>query len=201
LKKQSITFFFPNKVKAWSIEKIKKEILKQKRQYIGLKFEKPEIIVENLYPQVRKAVRSIWESCERNDFTIFDIKFHIDNKEDNIYIILKTKDELLPETQIHTGPPVKMKKNAEEFMKKWGDNPRVTKKPYEKNGRLLVELKRDYIDIKNYLKVHTKKLSLGKHIDKIVKKKYDLLNLEGLLTDNLKEFWTEYLDKKMTWER
>jgi len=201
LKKPSITFFFPNKVKPWSLEKIKKMIKQQKCQYIGLRFEKPDIIVENLYPQVRKAVRSIWESCERNDFTIFDMKFHIDNKEDSIYIILKTKDELLPETQIHTGPPVKMKKNAEDFKRKWAGNKRVIKKPYEKNGRLFIELKREYTDIKDFLKVHTKKLSLGKHIDKIIKKKYELLNLEGLLNDNLREFWTEYLDGKMTWER
>ena len=41
-----------------------------------MKFEKPDIIVENLYPQVRKAVRSIWESCERNDFTI--LEYHTD---------------------------------------------------------------------------------------------------------------------------
>ena len=201
LKKPKITFFFPNKVKPWPLEKIKKEIQKQNCQYIGLKFEKPDIIVENLYPQVRKAVRSIWESCERNDFTILDMRFHIDNKEDSIYIILKTKDELLPETQIHTGPPVKMKKNAEDFKRKWAGNKRVIKKPYEKNGRLFIELKREYKDIKDFLRDNTKKFSLGKHIDKIVKEKYELLNLEGLLTYDFKEFWTEYLDGKMTWER
>jgi tRNA nucleotidyltransferase (CCA-adding enzyme) len=201
LKKPNITFFFPNKVKPWSLENIKNLIQKQKCQYIGLKFEKPDIIVENLYPQVRKTVRSIWESCERNDFTIFDMKFHINNKENSVYIILKTKDELLPNTQIHTGPPVKMKKNVKDFQKKWADNPRVIKKPYEKNGRLFIELKREYTDIKDFLRINTKKLSLGKHIDKIVKKKYDLLNFEGLLINNLKEFWTEYLDEKMSWER
>ena len=201
LKKPNITFFFPNKIKPWSLENIKNLIQKQNCQYIGLRFEKPDIIVENLYPQVRKAVRSIWESCERNDFTIFDMKFHIDNKEDSVYIILKTKDELLPETQMHTGPPLKMKKNVEDFQKKWAENPRVIKKPYEKNGRLFVELRREYTDIKDFLKIHTKKLSLGKHIDKIVKKKYELLNYEDLLTNNLKEFWTKYLDRKMTWER
>ncbi len=201
LKKPNITFFFPNKVKPWSLEKIKKVIQKQNCKYIGLKFEKPDIIVENLYPQVRKAVRSIWESCERNDFTIFAMKFHIDNQEDTIYIILKTKDELLPDTQIHTGPPVKMKKNVKDFQKKWVENPRVIKKPYEKNGRLFVEIRREYTDIKDFLMIHTKKLSLGKHIDKIVKKKYELLNFEDLLTNNLKEFWTEYLDEKMSWER
>ena len=137
----------------------------------------------------------------KNREFIYVHAMHIDNKEKSIYIILKTKDELLSETQIHTGPPVKMKENAEDFLKKWGDHPRVTKKPYENNGRLFVELRREYIDIKDFLKVQTKKLSLGKHIDKIVKKKYDLLNLDDLLSNNLKEYWTEYLDGKMTWER
>ena len=66
---------------------------------------------------------------------------------------------------------------------------------------LFVELRREHTDIKDFLKAHTKKLSLGKHIDRIVKKKYELLNLEDLLCDDLKEFWTQYLDGKMTWER
>lgn len=201
LKKPSITFFFPNNVKPWSLEKIREEIKKQKCQYVGIKIEKPDIIAENLYPQVRKTVRSIWESCERNDFTIFDINYYIDDEQNNIYIIVKTKEELLPKIQSHTGPPVKMNKNAEDFLKRWEDNSRVTKKPYVKNGRLYVEIRREYMDIKDFLKDHTKNLSLGKHIEKIVKKKYVILKIEELLTNNLREFWTGYLDGKMTWER
>lgn len=201
LKKPSITFFFPNKIKPWPLEKIKKEIQKESCLYTGVKLDKPDIIDENLYPQVRKAARSIWEVCERNGFTIYDTAFHIDKNGNSIYIIVKSKDETLSKTMEHMGPPTKLKKNASDFLKKWKNNSRVTKEPYEKNGRLYVEIKRDYTDIKRFLKEQVKNMSIGKHLDKIVSKKYSVLGKEDLLTDNILEFWTEYLDGKMVWER
>jgi tRNA nucleotidyltransferase (CCA-adding enzyme) len=201
LKKPKITFFFPREIKPWSLEKIKLEIQKQKYQYIGIKFDKPDIIDENLYPQVRKAARSIWEVCERYDFTIYDATFYIDEQKNIIYLIIKTKDELLSKTLEHMGPPTKLGKNVDDFLDKWKDDPRVIKKPYEKKGRFYVEIKRDYMDIKHFLVYQIKNLSLGKHIDKIVKKKYSILETDDLLKDNLTKFWTEYLDGKMPWER
>ena len=46
-----------------------------------------------------------------------------------------------------------------------------------------------------------KNLSLGKHIDPVVKYKYVILEKKDLIKNNLRLFWTEYLDNKMTWER
>ena len=197
IKKPTITFFFPNKTKPWAIDKIKKEI--EKREFIGLKIEKPDIIAENLYPQVRKAVRSIKDLCKRYDFTILDARFYIDN--DLIYIVLQPKKFIISKTLIHMGPPVKLKKNADEFIQKWKNNPRTIKKPFEKDKRLYVEIKREYTDIRHLLKEQVKNLSLGKHIDKIIKKDLNILETKELMTDNLRVFWTEYLDKKMPWER
>jgi len=201
LKKPSVTFFFPNKIKPWSLEEIKKEIQTQKCLYIGIKFDKPDIITENLYPQIRKASRSIRDTCERYDFKIYDITFHIDDQESIIYIIVKTKDETLSKTLKHMGPPTKLEKNADEFVKKWNSDSRIISTPYEKNGRLYVEIKREYLDINHFLRDKIKNLSTGKHIDKIVKKRYSILEMKELFKDNLREFWTEYLDGKMSWER
>jgi tRNA nucleotidyltransferase (CCA-adding enzyme) len=94
-----------------------------------------------------------------------------------------------------------LKENIDDFIKKWKNDPKATKKPYEKNGRVYVEIKRDFIDIKDVLSNQIKNLSLGKHIDPIVKHKYVVLKTEDLIKNDLKIFWTEYLDKKMSWER
>jgi tRNA nucleotidyltransferase (CCA-adding enzyme) len=99
------------------------------------------------------------------------------------------------------GPPTKLKENSADFLKRWKNDPRVTKEPYEKGGRFFVEIKRDYTDIKQFLKDQIKNMSMGKHLDKIVNKKYSVLVKEDLLKDDIPEFWTEYLDGKMSWER
>jgi len=201
VKNPRITFFFPNDVEPWPLKKIKSEIQKQGCLYIGVKLAKPDLIDENLYPQVRKAAKSIWDAYKRHDFTIYDSTFHIDEKEGEIYIIVKAKSESLSKTVVHMGPPVELKSNAKEFLSKWSDNLKVIKEPYEKNGRLHVEIKRDYGEINGFLKDQVKHLSMGKDLDEIIEKNYEIVELKDLLNENMKVFWTIYLDGKMTWER
>jgi len=196
-----ITFFFPNNVHPWSLKKIKIEIQKQNFLYFGVLFSKPEIIDENLYPQIRKAVKSIWNACERYGFKIYDVTFYIEDVKKKIFIIIKTKKGSLSKTYVHIGPPIELKKNIKDFVDKWEGKTYVVKKPYEKNGRMFVEIERDYTDIKDFLKDRVRKLSMGKHLGKIVGGNYEIIGLDCLLNENLKVFWTKYLDEKMSWER
>lgn len=195
----NITFFFPNKIKPWPLQKIKNKIEKEGRLYVAVKIPKPDIIDENLYPQIRKAIRSIKEVCERNNFTVYDTIFHVEEK--SILMIIKTDIKPLSEKFVHTGPPVKLKKNTKEFIQKWENNPRTTREAYEENGRIYVELKREYTNIKEFLKDNIQDISMGKHLDKSRDKKYEFVELDELLTDKLRVFWTNYLDGKMSWER
>ena len=197
LKNPSIKFFFPNLIKPWSLDKIRDKV--KDKYFVGIRFEKPEIIDENLYPQIRKTVRSVSDSCERHDFKIYDDAFEINNN--NIFIIIKTDKEPLSETMEHMGPPVNLEKNSNEFFKKWKNHEKVVKGPYEKNGRYYVKIKREYTDIKDFLLSELKNLSMGKHIEKKVKKNYEILDMEDLLIEELRVFWTSYLDGKMSWER
>jgi len=198
-KNPKYTYFFPNPLKSWSLGKIKEIIKKQDCKYLGIKFEKPDIIDENLYPQIRKTARSVLENLGRNDFEVYDTTYFVDGK--NIYIIIKLHKDDLSKTIIHLGPPIIKKENAEEFLKKWENNKLVIKKPYQKNNRWYVEIKRQYVDAKKFLEKEFEKLSLGKHIDKVVNRKYTVLEIDSLLSENLKFFWTNYLDDKMSWER
>jgi tRNA nucleotidyltransferase (CCA-adding enzyme) len=196
-KKPRLTFFFPNDLRPWSLEKIKKEI--ETKEFIGIKLPKPDIIPENLYPQVRKALRAIRDLCEQHEFTIIDATFSVDNE--NVYIVLHPKTRTLSKFVLHLGPPVILKKNADEFIKKWVDNPRTIKKPYEKNGRLYVEIERVYTNIRNLLEDQVRQLSLGKNIDLAILKELMVIDKNDLLIDNLRMFWTTYLDPRRAWDR
>lgn len=201
LKQPTIKFFFPNKIEPWPLSKIKNEIEKQKCKYIGIILKKPDIIDENLFPQIRKATKSIWVASSKYGFNIIDIKYYINEKEKNIYIILKTDEKSISKSVKHVGPPLNLKENVDEFIKKWKDSSTTVKKPYEKNGRIIVEINRDYVDVINFLEDNIKNLSLGKHIDKVINKDYKVVELSHLLNEKLREFWTDYLDIKMSWER
>ena len=201
LEKPDIKFFFPNSIKPWSIEKIKKEIQKQDCKYVAIKFDEPKIIDENLYPQIRKAEKSIIQACKENDFKVYDTQFYINKKEKKIFIIIKTQTKELSYTKIHEGPPLKLKKNVDEFNRKWKNNKRVVRNPFEKNNRINVEIKREYVDIKDFLRNVLLNLSLGKHLDEKIMEEFDIVQINDLLEENLRFFWTKYLDDKYSWER
>jgi tRNA nucleotidyltransferase (CCA-adding enzyme) len=196
-KQPRLTFFFPKALSPWPLEKIKKEI--GNKEYVGVRLPKPDIIPENLYPQVRKAVRSITELCTHYGFQILDTHFYIDKKE--VYILLHPQSMLLPKTVVHPGPPITLKKNIDEFLEKWKDSPRVRKEPYEKNNRIYIDIERDYTDIHDLLQRQVKELSLGKHIDHLARTKYSVVDQKDLVTNKFRLFWTTVLDSKMSWER
>ena len=93
------------------------------------------------------------------------------------------------------------KNNVDDFILKWENNPKAIKNPYKKNNRIYVELKRDFVNIEEYLKSNILNFSLGKHLDKIEIDRIKIVGMDKLIIDNLRYFWTEYLDGKMPWER
>jgi len=146
-------------------------------------------------------VKAIRKNCKKNNFTIIDVTFFIDDEKNFVYIIIKTKEETLSDIVEHMGPPINLKKNVDEFENKWKDDKRLIKGPYEKNGRIYIEIKREFVDIKKFLTSKIKEFSLGKDIDIMINKKHSLVKLNKLLNEDLKIFWTEYFDNKMSWER
>ncbi len=196
-KNPRLTFFFPKTLQPWSVQDIRREI--DTKDFIGVRFPKPDIIPENLYPQIRKAVRVIRELCEQYGFTIVNTTFSVEKK--NVYIVLQPQTMIIPKTVLHTGPPVALKKNADDFLTKWLDNPRTIKKPYEKDKRWYVEIEREYTEIRQLLEDQVRRLSLGKSIDVDILKDLTIVDTNDLLIENLRMFWTSYLDQRMSWER
>ncbi|HHF58644.1 MAG TPA: hypothetical protein ENL44_00380 [Thermoplasmatales archaeon] len=94
------------------------------------------------------------------------------------------------------------KEHVESFLKKWKNSELAVGEPYCKDGRWYVEVKRKYRKLENFLAENLPKISLGKDIENVVKEGgYRVLTSKDLLTDDLKLFWSEYIDGKMPWER
>jgi tRNA nucleotidyltransferase (CCA-adding enzyme) len=201
LLKPKTTFFFPNPIKPWSLTKISKHIMNPEKQYIGIRFPKPEIISENLIPQLRKTCGFIRKAAQRDDFIIYDICFTIDQQNQEIYIIIQTDREPLSKTYTHIGPPTTLKKHNEKFKEKWKKHPYLIKEPYEKDHRLYVTLKRKHRSLITFLKDLIRVYPLGRFMEQKISKKFLILTDGELVTKNLQEFWTQYFDRIQPWER
>lgn len=201
LKKPKKTFFFPKAIIPWSLDTIKKKLEDEHGQFIGIQFKKPQIINENLYPQLRKACNAIKNESHQYDFIIYDIQFYVDTSSNMVFIIIKTDEAPLTETYIHMGPPVHLEKNTQQFVDKWKNHPATIEPPFQHKNRTYVTVKRKYRYLDHFLQDNLTELSLGKHLDPIIKHHHKILSQKELLLPELTTFWTDYLDDKKPWER
>lgn len=201
LKTPSVTFFFPHPLIPWPLEKIRSMVRDQTYRYVGLQLRKPDIIDENLYPQLRKACRNIRTLCTTYGFTIYDTVSFVDEKNETVYLIIKTDKEPISEKYTHTGPPIPLEEHITKFMEKWKNNPLVISGPYIKEKRWYVDVYREYTEIKTYISAILPSLRLGKHLDTMKKTHIEIRDEDDLFIDGLIPFWTKYFDEKESWER
>jgi tRNA nucleotidyltransferase (CCA-adding enzyme) len=193
----SVKFFFPKPLKDWSLKRIEKHL--SNCLVVGVEFPRPDIIVENLFPQLRKATRAIRDTAKAHGFCVSDAMFFVTDKVVGVIVIPSEMN--LSSTMLHMGPPVHLKQNAAEFLEKWQDHENTVEYPFKQNGRWYVKIKREYTSLVALLDAVVPSLSLGRHISGKPAQEYRIKGKEDLISLNLQNFWTRYLDRQMPWER
>jgi len=108
--------------------------------------------------KIMKAYKFIIKNLKKHEFKLIDNGWEFDKKKSLLYFILK--DEKLSDKMIIQGPPVKVKKNAEDFKSKH-------KKVFEKNKRLYAEEKREFREAKKLLKSLIKNKYIKERVKRI----------------------------------
>ncbi len=125
-KNPSIRFFFPKKAKI-NLRKIKKEIEKRGTLLI-IEFEKPKIIEDVLYPQLRRTLKRIVNELEENEFELFESAIYV-NK-DYVRFLLDFKLDSLPKAVKKEGPEVFRNEShiiqfSSKYKRVWVENKRL----------------------------------------------------------------------------
>jgi len=193
LENPKIEFFFPKEVTPFPLSKIKEDI----RGFIGICIPRPDLIDDILYSQVKKATKSMEKFFRENDFDVVESLYYVNSR---IMIMVKLDEKKISEYKTHIGPPEKKGEHVEAFLSKWRGNRDVVEGPYLKNGRWLVEIKREYSDAYVLLKDKMKDLNLGKDLNKL-KNKAKICEDGDFVNEENASFWTEYIIGKPPWER
>ncbi|KAA0002253.1 MAG: CCA tRNA nucleotidyltransferase [Thermoplasmata archaeon] len=193
LKNPRIEFFFPKEIKPLSKEKMKKLV----KNFLGVCIPKPDLVDDILYPQIRKAARSIESLLHKNDFHPQEHGYYVNEE---ILIVLKLRELHLPEKKLHMGPPEEEKEHVKSFILKWKGRKDVSKEPYKKDGRWWVEIKRKYPDAFIFLKENLHAINFGKNLNDL-KEKAEVYTDEELRNEKYAKFWAEYFSKEPPWER
>lgn len=116
--------------------------LEKRNQFIVMDFEPPEEVEDIVYPQMRKAKRSITREIEEKEFRIFESGFFVGDR-CRFYFELEPR---LPEIEYVYGPKVfHGRKHIKEFRSKYGN-------VFIEDDRLVAKTDREYTDVKDLLK-------------------------------------------------
>lgn len=166
---------------------------------LGLSFPRPDIVEDNLYPQLRKAQGSVAHVLEEAGFEVVDADHFADD--DRCLIVWQVSPAELPATYEHRGPPVEIGDHADRFRDKWEDHEDAAGPVEERDGRLVVTVRRDLRDPDAVVAARIDELSMGAHVGDAVRDDHALEVGEELIDDDRRAWLSALLDDTPPWER
>lgn len=151
--------------------------LKDKRgtNFIGLKFTPPEMIPENLYPQIRKLSKRIASYLKEYDFSVVRYLEWTDET-NRVYLIFEVENKILSKLKKQEGPSI-FSKETDNFLRKYLDD---EYKPYIEDNKFFVGSKRKFLNIETVLK-HFLKENRKEIPERIAEKKIKLMKEEEII--------------------
>ncbi|MBI4053626.1 MAG: CCA tRNA nucleotidyltransferase [Candidatus Diapherotrites archaeon] len=197
LEKPSGKFFYPEKTRAWSVEKLRKKL--SEIELVALKLPYPEkALPDVVYGQAKRFGRKTANGLEMHDFRIYRHSEWSDEKKQAI-IVFELENLQIQKTKIHAGPPVTNAPDSKRFL---AEHRNCTAGPRIVDGRWVVEKKREFHDARSLLKkicsdsAKTEKPPLKKALQKAAIESEEKLVQTFRKSPGFAEFLTEWLEGK-----
>lgn len=197
LKKPSINFFFPKKVKPWPASKVRAML--KKKELVAVKIGWPKELPDILWGQLFRLSKKVASELDGKGFSVLRSKTWSDEKE-RMIIIFELANLKLQKSMKRTGPLVADDENSQRFLKA---HKKVVAGPRIEKGRWVIEVERKYTDAEDLL---TDCLKVLKKTEKAavkrgLRKKALVLDEKGLMklygkSKEFREFFTSYLKGK-----
>ena len=192
LKNPSELFFFPNPRSTYSLESIQSFVSERNTGIIVIELDRPKLIDDNLYPQIRKTLEGIVSTLQKENVSIIDSAYDVEER--SVKFAVEVESLKLSLIKPHYGPPV-WSENAPSFIEKWKSN---KFEPYVEDGLWKVIICRDYTSITSYLNKNLKSSALGKDFRDLKGMKI-AENEESICKENI-AILSKMIDKRMNWE-
>jgi len=143
VEKPSEKFFLPKKTKPYPQSVLSKKIKSRGTGWYLLKFNRPKVLDDILYSQMRRCVKAMDRLLSQDGFRVLRSTFYC-NK--NCFIVYEMGISNIPKIAKHRGPNV-YSKHAENFLKHY-----KKQKTFIENEVWVVELEREFTDVSQFFK-------------------------------------------------
>jgi tRNA nucleotidyltransferase (CCA-adding enzyme) len=192
LEEERIEFFFPRERSPLEMSDMEEVITLRGTSIVIASFDRPDIIDDNLYPQIRKTQEGLMSLLRERDFMIIDADFHVGER---ISFVFELLDDVIPRCRRHVGPPVWMD-HSERFLDKWENN--GLSLPFIDNGRWIVLVEREFTNAVDLLATEAGKAALGSDFKQM--KGYQVIGGNDVFAPVMKPVLSALMDKRMNWE-
>ncbi|HWG89397.1 MAG TPA: CCA tRNA nucleotidyltransferase [Candidatus Thermoplasmatota archaeon] len=198
LARPALSFFFPRRLIPLTPEQLRPVVERRGTELVLLEMDRPDVLEDHLYDQLRKAGGALTLLLERSDFKVEGWTY--DLAPTKARLLFEVSPPVLSETYVHAGPPVKEPEHAERFRKAWAGNPEARGPVYEEKGRLMVERPRPHRTPGELVKARWKGLDLGKHLTKAMERGFSVLTGADVVREENAPLLTRHLNTKRPWE-
>ncbi|WP_336136644.1 CCA tRNA nucleotidyltransferase [Natronomonas amylolytica] len=144
---------------------------------VALRFSAPDIVEDQLYPQLDKSLAGIEGALERAGFApLRSARF----ADESAVLLVECSVSELPAVARHDGPPVGVRSHAEGFHAAYADDDEAVGPFIDEEGRYVVERPRDARTPAELLDARLFEVSLGPHVESALADDYEALVGEEL---------------------
>jgi tRNA nucleotidyltransferase (CCA-adding enzyme) len=165
-----------------SREDLETHLARRETTPIALRFPTPDIVDDQLYPQLEKSRSNLVDELDRRGFSVLRSAAFA---ADRALLMIEPGVDSLPAVERHVGPPVHVREHAAAFYEKYDESDAYG--PFVDEGRYVVEREREYTAAVECLESELFSVALGPAVECALDGGYDLLVGDELL-DLLPEF-------------
>ncbi|WP_222920133.1 CCA tRNA nucleotidyltransferase [Natrinema sp. SYSU A 869] len=157
---------------------------------VAIRFEAPDLVEDQLYPQLQKSLEGITRGLNDRSFDVFRATA-IAGETAVIFVELAISER--PAVERHEGPPIHVRDHANGFYDAYADDPDAYG-PFIEDDRYVTERDREFTTAREFLESDRLfDVGLGAHVETTLEDGYEVL-VDDEITVLLAEFGTELAD-------
>jgi tRNA nucleotidyltransferase (CCA-adding enzyme) len=148
---------------------------------VALRFEAPDVVEDQLYPQLRRTLSNLVEELDRRGFEAVRSRTFADG---DAVLLVELASADLPAVERHEGPPVHVREHAAGFFEKYEGTDVYG--PFVERDRYVVERDREFDDARAFLNGDALfEVGIGPAVERALREGYDVVAGEDVaeLTD------------------
>ena len=164
--------FFPKSPDPLTADEVREFIAERGTTPVAIRFDAPDIVEDQLYPQLEKSRSGVSAALSRRGFDVLRSDLFAD---DFAVLFFELSVAERPTVERHDGPPVHVRAHAAGFYGKYADSDAYG--PFIADDRYVVEREREFTDAVEFLRSDAVlDAALGVHVESAMKREYDVLS-------------------------